>query len=84
MRSLMSTGIISPMASMLGPSCGRSWMLSKSSANCSEAVAVVVAVVVVAVVAVAVHLAHVALRGEDERLQTALVVRRLLGSKHRQ
>ena len=50
MRSLMSTGIISPMASMLGPSCGRSWMLSKSSANCSGAVAVVVAVVAVAAV----------------------------------
>ena len=49
-RSLMSTGIISPMASMLGPSFGRSWMLSKSSANCAAAVVAVVAVVVVAVV----------------------------------
>ena len=56
MRSLMSTGIISPMASMLGPSCGRSWMLSKSSANCAGAVAVLVAVVV-AVAAAAVTVA---------------------------
>ena len=51
-RSLMSTGIISPMASMLGPSVGRSTMLSKSSANCAATVVAVVAVVEVKVAVV--------------------------------
>ena len=73
MRSLMSTGIISPMASMLGPSCGRSWMLSKSSANCAGAVAVVVAMAAAAVTVVAV----VAVARAEVKVAVELVAARL-------